>query len=70
MGGEEARGGGGTPQARVTLLRGRVEQGERGYAEGCGENDEVVDVAAALGALDPGQHRVGHGAAERGHAVG
>jgi hypothetical protein len=31
-----------------------------------GDGDEVVDVAAPLGAFDAGQHGVGHGAAQSG----
>ncbi len=47
-----------------------VEKSQGRDAEGLGESDEVVDVAAALGAFDAGQHRVGHRAAEGGDAGG
>lgn len=55
-----------TPQAGLERLRGGLEQHERGDAEGGGDRDEVVDVAAAASAFDAGNRRDGHGVAQRG----
>lgn len=38
--------------------------------QGLGDDDEVVDVAAPLGAFDSGQHRVGHRTPQGSHAIG
>lgn len=62
--GEPRRGEGGSDCAEA-----RQERGCRNV-EGLGDRDEVVDVTSALGALDAGQHGVGHRVAEGCHAVG
>ncbi|AJE83573.1 hypothetical protein SLNWT_3197 [Streptomyces albus] len=47
-----------------------LEECHRRHLQSSGEGDEVVDVAAALGAFDAGQHRVRHRTAEGSDASG
>jgi hypothetical protein len=55
----DGRGRGGSARTGYEAV-GPLQEGERRDAEGVGDGDEVVDVAAPLGAFDAGEHRVGH----------
>ncbi|KUL50304.1 hypothetical protein ADL30_30120 [Streptomyces sp. NRRL S-1521] len=48
----------------------RLEQSDRRDAEGGGDGNEVVDVAAAAGTFGAAEGDVGQGAAESGAALG
>lgn len=47
-----------------------AEEGRDRHVQRLCEGDQVIDVAAALGAFDAGQHRVGHRPAESGDTSG
>lgn len=46
------------------------EEGRDRHVQRLCDGDQVVDVAASLGAFDAGQHRVGHRPAESGDTSG